>query len=382
MISARIFARALTLLIALLAQSHFAAAQEAEPSTPPVCGDREITIARMGWPSAEILSHIHEVILRGAFDCETRLVAGDTSATGSAMATAQLPAIAPELWVSRIPEIWNAASTASSVLKAGNTFGSGDMQGWFIPKYLAEEFPDLVKLSDLQTHWQIFRPRRQSPEPVNPSAVQDPLGPAPEIPQESLFAASTGPGTFVSCPEAWACAIINRNMLRGLGLQNRLKIFSPTDGVAFDREITKALSRKAPVLFYYWQPTATLAQFEFQMLKSGTFNAEGYLCNATPDCPNPSPTGYGREAVIIAVAAWVQRTAPSIAEYLNLASMPLATMNSLLAWQTELGTTATDVANYFIEVNKPVWSQWLSESQLEKMDKAISNGLLDAAPSN
>src|SRR5688572_23209088 len=109
----RRFALTTALLIALAAP---AAGQgesvvELQPP-PPVCGTQPVTIARMQWPSAELLTEIHARLLRQNFGCEVTVVPGDMAATGSSMAATGQPHVAPELWIARIPEIWNSATAS------------------------------------------------------------------------------------------------------------------------------------------------------------------------------------------------------------------------------------------------------------------------------
>ncbi|RYH02074.1 MAG: hypothetical protein EON57_10115, partial [Alphaproteobacteria bacterium] len=63
-------------------------AQDAQPASdpgapPPPCGTQPITIARMSWPSAELLAEIHARILRQAIDCTVQVTPGDLGATAS-----------------------------------------------------------------------------------------------------------------------------------------------------------------------------------------------------------------------------------------------------------------------------------------------------------
>src|SRR5690349_12908628 len=57
----------------------------AEPTPPPPCGTQPITMARMQWPTAALLTEIHARILTDVFKCEVRIQEGDMATTGSAM---------------------------------------------------------------------------------------------------------------------------------------------------------------------------------------------------------------------------------------------------------------------------------------------------------
>src|SRR5690606_31559399 len=79
------------------------------PAAPPPCGTQPITIARMQWPTAALLTEIHARILRTTFSCEVQIQEGDLATVGSSMGANGQPAVAPEMWIARIAEIWNSA---------------------------------------------------------------------------------------------------------------------------------------------------------------------------------------------------------------------------------------------------------------------------------
>ena len=87
-----------------------------EAPPPPPCGTQPITIARMSWPSAALLAEIHARLLTANLSAATcRCRTGDLAATGSSMGATGQPAVAPEMWIARIADIWNAAIKAQKV---------------------------------------------------------------------------------------------------------------------------------------------------------------------------------------------------------------------------------------------------------------------------
>lgn len=296
---------------------------------PPPCGTELISIARMQWPSAVLLAQIHQIILEQEFGCEVRIVTGDLTATGSSMATTGQPAVAPELWIARIADIWNSGLEAQTMRQAGDTFAGGPLEGWFIPDFVAENHPELTSAETLTDYWQVFR------------------------------AEGEARAKFISCPPDWACAIINRNLIAALGLQNLFEIVEPANRFELDTLIAGAMSRREPILFYYWQPNAVMAQFTFKSIDLGAFNAEAFTCLAQRACINPQASAYASEPVVIAMAEWVFADAPQVAGYFRRAAMPLDEMNALLAWQSENAGTPEETADHFIATRREVWEPWL-----------------------
>jgi glycine betaine/proline transport system substrate-binding protein len=311
-------------------------AQEADPTAPPAetaapdapCGTQPITIARMGWSSAELLAEIHSRVLTSAYGCTVRIVPGDLAATGSSMATTGQPAVAPEMWIGRIADIWNSALKSQTMRAAGQSFGDGALEGWFVPDYVATANPAIVSAASLKDHWQVF-------------------------------AAGGSKGKFISCPPDWGCALINRNMLRANGLENLFDIVEPANRYEMDKLIAEAESRKEPIVFYYWQPNAVLAQFSFKALDLGVYDKEAFACLGKIACLAPRPSAFASELVVSALAEWVFTDTPSVAAYFQRAAMPLAEMNKLLLALNEAGATPASVADAFIAEHREIWHSWV-----------------------
>jgi len=301
---------------------------ETAPAAPATCGTQPMTIARMSWPSAALLAEIHARVLRDAFGCQTQVLPGDMANVGSSMGSTGQPAIAPEMWVSRIAEVWNSGLEAQKLRAAGNTFGEDEaFEGWFIPDYVAQTQPELETAAGLA---------------------------------EALPAiGGDGPVQFISCPADWACALINRNLIAALGLRELLEVVEPANRFEMDTLIASAVSTKDPIVFYYWQPNAVLAQFDFAPLDMGAYDEAAAQCLARQQCPEPKPSAFVPDLVVGALAEWVFTEAPQIAAYFSRASMPLSEMNTLLAQLNEPGATVEAVADRFVAEREDLWREWV-----------------------
>jgi glycine betaine/proline transport system substrate-binding protein len=299
----------------------------AEPADPaPPCGTSPITIARMQWPSSALLAEIHAKILSENLGCRVELQESDMATVGSSMGSNGQPAVAPEMWVARIPDIWNAAVEAQKVRQAGASYEEPVFEGWFVPAYVAETWPDVASVEGLKAH-----------------------------------AAEMGGGgkpRFITCPADWGCNVINRNMLRGQGLEGLFEVVEPANRFELDTLIAEAVGRREPIVFYYWQPNAILAQFSFREVALGTYNRDNFLCMGRLACATPLPTGFAPEPVIAAVSDWVYLEAPQVATYFQRAKMPFAEMNAMLQQLTESGATVETVADRFIAERGEVWRPW------------------------
>jgi glycine betaine/proline transport system substrate-binding protein len=303
---------------------------EQPPPPPSPCGEQPITIARMQWPSASILAEIHVRLLRSEFGCTVDIVPGDLAATASSMGVNGQPAVAPELWISRVSDVWNAAMKTQEVRQAGSTYVEPVFEGWFVPDYEIAARPDLKTAADLKTYWRDF-------------------------------AAGGDKGKFISCPPDWGCAVVNRNLLRANGLADLFDVVEPANRFELDTLIASAVSRKEPILFYYWQPNAVLAQFAFQPIDLGPYNKDAFLCLGRTACADPQASGFSPDPVIVALAQWVYPEAPDVAAYFQRARMPFAEMNALLQNLSEPGATIETVADAFVAARGEIWFPWVGK---------------------
>jgi glycine betaine/proline transport system substrate-binding protein len=307
------------------------AAPSVEPAAPLPCGGETITIARMQWPSAELLAEIHTRLVAQNFGCEVEVVPGDLAATASSMGTNGQPAVAPELWISRVADVWNAALDGQEVRQAGATYVEPVFEGWFVPDYEAEAHPEITTIEGIKARAADF--------------------------------AVAGRPRFVSCPPDWGCSVVNRNLLRAHGMDGLFDIVEPANRFELDALIAEAVSRKEPLLFYYWQPNAVLAQFGFKSVDLGPFNKDNFLCLGRVACASPLPSGFAADPVIVALAQWVYLEAPDVAAYFQRAHLPVAEMNALLQQLNEAGATAAGVADAFVAARGEVWQPWVGKTE-------------------
>lgn len=293
----------------------------------PLCGSRTVSIARVGWPSAQILAEIHARLLAKAFGCTVWVMQADLAAIGSTMSTTGEPAVAPEMWPNRIAELWNAGVNAQTLRAAAPTYAQAQLEGWFIPDYLAQAQPQLKAAGEL-------------------AAVLPAL-------------AGTGRVRLISCPPDWACAVINRNLVKAYGLTGLVDVVEPANRLEMDTLIGQAVSSKQPVVFYYWQPNAILAQLGFTALDMGAYDPDAAKCLAQVSCPDPKPSAFAPETVVVAISEWLATDVPVVAGYFRRSSLPLQAMSELLAQLSEGGASVESVADRFVAERQDIWGAWV-----------------------
>jgi glycine betaine/proline transport system substrate-binding protein len=328
---AQLLALCLLALGTLSALAQETPAPEALEPPAALCGVQPLSIARMQWPSAQLLAEIHARILSKEFGCEVRIAPGDLAATASSMGATGQPAIAPEMWIARITEIWNPAIKAQKVRQAGVSYAEPTFETWFIPDYVAAAFPDLATATQLKEVAAAFSTDGKKPR-------------------------------FFSCPPDWGCSIINRNMLRAQGLTGLFEVIEPANRFELDTLLAEAVGRKENFVFYYWRPNAVLSQFSFKALDLGPYDKDAFACLGRTACATPAPSAFAPDPVVIALAEWVFTDIPAIASYFQRAAMPVAEMNALLAGLNEPGNTVEGVADAFVANRESIWRPWVGNT--------------------
>lgn len=313
------------------------------------CGtDRTIDIAEMTWPSAAALAHIHAIVLESGFGCDVEIVTGDTVPTSASMLSRGTPAVAPELWTSAIVEPWAKGIEEGKVVELGDAITDGTIEGWFIPRYVQEEHPELVSAEDV-----IERPD---------------LFPDPEYPDQ---------GRLYSCPPGWACELSTSALFEAYDMEDEWNLFSPGSGGALAASIERAFLREEPILFYYWGPTALLGKYDAVLLEMPEADQEVYACNTDPDCTEPpGVTAYPSSPAVVGAAAWLPEEAPAVADYLSKVGLTNNQISELLVYGDENQADAEETAIHFLKTQEDVWTQWLDPETAEGVAERVKESLL------
>lgn len=312
--------------------------------TAAQCGtDRTIDIAEMTWPSAAALAHIHATILEKGYGCNVEIVTGDTVPTSSSMLSRGRPAVAPELWTSTIEEPWAKGIEEGTVVQLGDAITDGTVEGWFIPKYLQDEHPELTTAEAVIARPDLF------PDPEDPSQ-----------------------GRLYSCPPGWACELSTSALFEAFDMDGGWNLFSPGSGGSLDASIARAFTREEPILFYYWGPTAILGKFPAVQLDLGEAKPDVYACNTDPECADPAGvTAYPSSPAVIGAAAWIAEDAPNVADYFAKVGLTNAQISELLVYGDENQADAAETAENFLRTKQDVWVQWVPAEAAEKVLAAL-----------
>lgn len=315
----------------------------AQAASHSECG--RVTVANMNWQSAEVLAQIDKIILSEGYGCDVELVPGDTMPTLTSMTEKGEPDVAPEAWINSMRDVLDAAVAEGKLEYASESLSEGGVEGWWIPKYIADANPDIKSINDALARPDLF------PDPEDPSK-----------------------GVVHNCPAGWNCQITTGNLYKAYGAEDKgFRLLDTGSAAGLDGSIAKAYNREQGWLGYYWAPTSILGKYEMVKLDHGVEHDKEHweACTAVLDCADPKPNAWAKSEVYTVVTkAFADRAGPAM-DYLKARSWENQTVNVLLSWMTDEQATGEEGARHFLKNNEGVWTQWVSDDVAAKIKKAM-----------
>jgi glycine betaine/proline transport system substrate-binding protein len=292
-----------------------------------------------------VLAHIDAIILAEGYGCQVDLVPGDTMPTLTAMMEKGVPDIAPEAWVNAVREPLDKAVAEGRLHYAAKALVDGGVEGWWIPKYVADAHPEIKTIDDALNNPALF--------------------PAPE---------AKGKGAVHNCPAGWNCQITTGNAFKAWDAAAKGFVLVDTGSAAgLDGSIAKAYERKQPWLGYYWAPTSILGKYDMVKLDAGVPHDEAAwsACNAKLDCDKPVKSDWARAEVSTVVTDRFKQAGGPAWDYLSQRGWDNETVNALLAWMSDNQATGADGARHFLKTQPDVWQAWVSPEVAQKVQASL-----------
>ena len=307
------------------------------------CGS--VSIAEMNWASAGVAAQVDKIILEEGYGCSVEIVTGDTMPTFTSMNEKAQPDMAPEFWINAVRTPLDAAVKEGRLIEAAEILADGAVEGWWIPKFLADAHPDIKTVEDALKHPELF--------------------PAPEDPSK---------GAVHNCPSGWNCQVSTSNLYRAIGAKEKgFDLVDTGSGAGLDGSIANAFEKKTGWLGYYWAPTPIMGKYEMVKLSFGVPHnkADWDACTSVPDCPAPKVNSYPTsQAFTIATKSFADKAGVAM-DYVKARKWGNATVNSILAWQDENQGTNEDAAKHFLEENEDIWTKWVAPDVAEKVKASL-----------
>ncbi|WP_431484816.1 ABC transporter substrate-binding protein [Pseudomonas solani] len=322
---------------ALLAATLLSQGATADQREPIHFGD-------LTWESGSLITEILRLVVEKGYGYPTDTLPGSTVSLEAALAQDDIQVIAEE-WPGRSP-VWIKAEQEGKVFALGDIVKNAD-EGWWVPAYVIEGdaergikavAPELRSVQDLARYKAVFRD--------------------PESPNK---------GRFLNSPTGWTSEGVNSQKLKAYGLEGSYSNFRTGSGAALDAEITSAIRRGQPVLFYYWSPTPLLGRYKLIKLEEPPFDADAWKTLADANHPNPRGTRSLPARLAIGVSASFRQRYPQLAEMFAKVDLPIDGLNQALATMSEKRQPPRDAARDYLRAHPDAWKNWLPKEARAKV---------------
>ncbi|GEO83379.1 MULTISPECIES: ABC transporter substrate-binding protein [Alphaproteobacteria] len=325
----------------LLASTVFAAGLYVATGSAQAAECGKISIAEMNWASAGVAAYVDKIILETGYGCDVTLVTGDTMPTFTSMNEKGEPDMAPELWVNAVRTPLDEAVAEGRLIQAAPILSDGGVEGWWIPKFIADAHPDIKTVQDALKHPELF--------------------PAPE---------DSSKAAVINCPSGWNCQISTANLYRAVGAKEKgFDLVDTGSAAGLDGSIANAFEKKTGWLGYYWAPTAILGKYEMVKLSFDVKHdkAEWDKCTAVADCADPKVNSYPVSDVYTVVTKEFAEKASVALDYVKARKWDNHTVGEVLAWMDENQATNEEAAEHFLKTYPELWTGWLPAEVADKV---------------
>ncbi len=324
------------LVAGVMALSHSASAAE--------CGT--VSLALHNVQSAEVLTYVDKFILENGFGCSTETIPGDTVPSTTSMVEKSQPDISSETWVDLIPEIVPPGLKEGKIVEGSKALPDGGVQGWWIPKYLADAHPDIKTVDDALKHPDLF------PDPEDSSK-----------------------GVIFNGAQGWGATVVTAQLFKAYAAADKgFNLMDPGSAAGLDGAIAKAYERKQGFITYYWAPTALLGKYQMVMLTpTAEQNPDEWKrCITNLACPDPKVAAWPIDNVYtVLTKKFADRAPKEIMDYFNNRGWSNETVGKLMAWETDNQATGEEGSKHFLKEYKDVWTKWVSEDVAKKVEAAL-----------
>ena len=290
-----------------------------------------ITFADVGWDSIKLNNALAGLVAEEVFGYTWQETPGSTPISHEALMAGDVD-VHMEEWTDNI-SAYQTDLEAGKFVELGINFND-NYQGFYVPRYVIDQYPDLKTVKDLAKYPQLF------PDPEDSS-------------KGIIYGGITG----------WEITEIMEKKVQAYGLDEYYNYFVSGSDAVLSAAMTAAWDREEPIVAYYWEPTWLLGMYDFVLLEDDPYDAETYQ-DGIGACPAVTVTG--------AVSNDFAASNPEFCEFLSKFSMPSATISEALAYMQDSGADYQEAAHWLLSESHPeLVDEWLTAEQAETLRAAL-----------
>lgn len=299
-----------------------------------------IKFADLTWESGQFTTAVLRQIIEKGYGYPTQTLSGAGVALETGLIENHIQIIG-EVWMGRSPILDKGIQTGK-VKVLGDTLAGGTVQGWYIPRYMHEKYPELKTVGDLANFAKAF------PDPQNPQL-----------------------GRFLNCPTGWTCETFNSHLLKNFHLDKLFTNQLPGTGVALDSEIASSFAQKKPILFYYWQPSALMAKYDVFPLTFPPYDEKCWQEMLDPKSTSQCTSDFPISKLGVAVSQDFAKTYPELLPFLQKIQFQLKEMNQQIDEMATFQRTGEEQALLFLQRYPSRWRSWVTPDVALRLEQAL-----------
>lgn len=203
---------------------------------------------------------------------------------------------------------------------AGST-GIDGIIGWFIPPWMAEQYPDIVDGANLNKYAELF-----------------------------VTSESGGKGQLLLGDPSFVTS--DQGIINGLGLDYNV-VYAGSEAALIEA-FRKAEANRTPLIGYFYSPQWFLAEVPLLEVKLPAWT-DG--CDADPEKITCGYAPYSPLDKIISKS--LEEKAPKAAQFIKNFQWTAAEQNKVAYYITNDGMTRAEAAQKWVEENEAVWKPWV-----------------------
>lgn len=304
------------------------------PNRTPALGEKtSITFADVGWDSIKLNNALAGLVAENVFGYTWQETPGSTPISHEALMLGDVD-VHMEEWTDNISS-YQTDLQAGKFTELGINFND-NYQGFYIPRYVADEYPDLKTVKDLAKYPELF------PDPEDAS-------------KGIIYGGITG----------WSITEVMEKKVSAYGLDQYYNYFVSGSDAVLNTAMTSAWDNQEPIVAYYWEPTWLLGKYDFVLLEDDPYNPDTFQ-DGIGACPAVTVT--------VAVSNDFAASNPEYCAFLSNFSMPSAIISEALAYMQDSGSSYTQAAQWLLTESHPeLVSQWLTDEQADALLESLGS---------
>ena len=296
-----------------------------------------IVFSDLNWTSAQVQNRIAQYIVEHGYGYPTDVVLGATLPNFQGLQKGDIH-VTMEIWLPNQSLGWEKALEIGDVASVGTSL-VGDWQSTFvIPKYIADENPDLKTPQDLMK---------------------------PEYQELFATADSRGKARLVACVIGWSCEVVNGEQIQAYGLGDHLHVINPGSQEAMFAEVYAAYDKKEPWLGYMWGTGDPGLKLDLVRLEEEPYTEECW--DADKAC------AFDESLVLVAVHKSLLPRAPDVIGFLQNWEFSIDVYKEIFQWMdANPGSEASEAALWFLNNNR-IWEDWIPSDIADKVNAALES---------